>query len=253
MVSSSPRSPRASRAIAGAESVGASSVVERERVVKSWSRTLSVTVRPDRPLLRSRSATLADCRVDQSLHQPLVGEVGVVGALDADRLGLAFGNDGAVVLRARQLVETVTVGLAEHADQLVLADSLEVGHGGDACAAQTLGGGRSDAGDHGHVHRAQQLLLGAGRDDHQPVGLVEVAGDLGDELGGADPDRRGQATGDVGGRRPRTCSARARTVASSYAGRPAGARSTNASSSESGSTSGESSRSTSITRRLDSR
>ena len=51
VVSSSPSSPRASRAIVGAESVGAASVVERDRVVKSWRRTLRVTVRPDSPLL----------------------------------------------------------------------------------------------------------------------------------------------------------------------------------------------------------
>ena len=47
----------------GAASVGAASVVERDRVVKSWRRTLSVTVRPDRPLVRSRSATLVAWRV----------------------------------------------------------------------------------------------------------------------------------------------------------------------------------------------
>ena len=116
-----------------------------------------------------------------------VGEVGVVGALDADRLGLPLGHDRPVVLRAGEQVEAVAVGLAEQADQLVLADPLEVGDGVDAGPAQPLGGRRPDAGDHGHVHRAEQVELGAGGDDDQPVGLVEVAGDLGDELRGRRP------------------------------------------------------------------
>ena len=96
--------------------------------------------------------------------------------------------------RAKQ-VEAVAVGLAEQPDQLVLADPLEVGDGGDAGPAQPLGGGRPDAGDHRDVHGAEQVELGAGRDHDQAVGLVEVAGDLGDELRGADADRRGQPAG----------------------------------------------------------
>ncbi len=46
-------------------SVGDGSVEERLRVVKSCSRTLIVTVRPDRPALRSRSATPLACRVSR--------------------------------------------------------------------------------------------------------------------------------------------------------------------------------------------
>ena len=44
--------------------------------------------------------------------------------------------------------------------------------------------------------RRQERRLVAGRDDDQPVGLAQVRGDLRDELGGRDADRRGQP--DVG-------------------------------------------------------
>ncbi len=64
-VSRSASSPRASRAIVAALSVGEASVVERLRVVKSCSRTLIVTVRPDRPCLRSRVATSPAWRVSR--------------------------------------------------------------------------------------------------------------------------------------------------------------------------------------------
>ena len=54
------------------------------------------------------------------------------------------------------------VRLAEEPDQLVLADALEVGDGGDAGPAQPLGGRRTDARDHRDVHRPEQVALGAG-------------------------------------------------------------------------------------------
>ena len=72
---------------------------------------------------------------------------------------------------------------------------LELLDGVHADSAQPLGGGRPDAGDDGDLHRAQQVLLHARRDDDQAVGLVEVAGDLGDQLGGPDADRAGEAAG----------------------------------------------------------
>ena len=80
-----------------------------------------------------------------------------------------------------------------------------------------------------------------GGDDHQAVGLVEVAGDLGEELRGrrCRPSRSGRRSPRA--RRRLSRSATAVTVADvdGRAGRRR-ARSTNASSSESGSTSGES-------------
>ena len=59
-----------------------------------------------------------------------------------------------------------------------------------------------DPGDHADLHRAQQVLLGARRDHDQAVGLVEVAGDLGDQLGGGDADRAAQPAGDLADVRP---------------------------------------------------
>ena len=194
-VSRSASSPRASRATVPAVSVGEPSVLERLSVVKSCSRTLMVTVRPESPCLRSRLATSPAWRVEQPLHQPAVGEVGVVGALDADRLGLPLGYDGPVVVGPGQWYSPVPCALPTSRTSSSTLDRLEVGDGLDAGPAQPLGGGRAHAGDHGHLHRAQQVLLGARGHDDQPVGLVEVAGDLGDELRRADADRRRQPAG----------------------------------------------------------
>ena len=49
-----------------AASVGEPRVVDRLMVVKSWSRTLMVTVRPASPLARNRSATLRAWRVSRA-------------------------------------------------------------------------------------------------------------------------------------------------------------------------------------------
>ena len=154
------------------------------------------------------------------------------------------GTTGPVVLGAGEPVEPVAVGLAEQPDQLVLADRLEVGDGVDAGPAQPLGRGRADARDHRHVHGPEQLDLGAGRDHHQPVGLVELAGDLGDELRRPDADRGGQPAGDLVDRGAQLLGDPGHASSHAEVGRPARARSTNASSRDSGSTSGESSRST---------
>ncbi len=141
---------------------------------------------------------LARLAGQQGRHQLPVGEIGVVGALDADRLGLPLGHHGPVVLGPREPVQAVPLGGAEQADELVLADGLEVGHGVDAGAAKALGRRRADARDDRDVHRPQQVRLATGRDDDQAVGLVEVAGHLGDELRRPDPDRRGQPSGHLG-------------------------------------------------------
>ena len=197
-VSRSASSPRARRATVAVLSVGSGRVEERLSVVKSWRRTLIVTVRPERPCLRSRVATSPAWRVEQPLHQLAVGEVGLVGAFDAHRLGLALGDDRPVVLGARQLVQPGAVGAADQPHQLVETDALELGHGVDAGSAQALGRGRADPGDDRDVHRPQQLLLGARRHHDQPVGLVEVAGHLGDELRRAEADRGRQPARDLG-------------------------------------------------------
>ena len=101
---------------------------------------------------------------------------------DADRLGLALGLDGPVVVGAGQRVEPAPWALPTSrtsSSWLTVSSSATVWM---PDPAQPLGGRRPDAGDHGDVHRAEQVALGAGCDDDQPVRLVEVAGDLGDEL-----------------------------------------------------------------------
>ena len=97
------------------------------------------------------------------------------------------------------------------------------------------------------LHRPQQVALGAGRHHRQSVGLVELAGDLGDELRRADADtsrsaRRWPRRPARGGfrRTPR------RWRPPGRAARPA-PRSTKASSRESGSTRGDAARRTAIT------
>ena len=67
------------------------------------------------------SATSRGLPGEQARHQPAVGQVGVVGALDADRLGLPLGHDRPVVVGAGQLRRGRAVGLAEQPDQLVVA------------------------------------------------------------------------------------------------------------------------------------
>ena len=64
-VSRSASSERATRAMVPPSSVGLARVLERLSVVKSWRRTLMVTVRPERPLLRSRAPTSFAWRVSR--------------------------------------------------------------------------------------------------------------------------------------------------------------------------------------------
>ena len=88
----------------------------------------------------------------------------VVGALDADRLGLALG------LRRRGRPRPGPAARARRrAPGRAAAPArprLSRSRSATVCTpdpAQPLGGGRPDAGDHGDLHRAQQVLLGAGR------------------------------------------------------------------------------------------
>ncbi len=64
-VSRSASSERATRAMVPPSSVGLVRVLERLSVVKSCSRTLIVTVRPERPFLRSRAPTSVAWRVSR--------------------------------------------------------------------------------------------------------------------------------------------------------------------------------------------
>ena len=238
VVSRSPSSARATRRDRGAVVGGAgqrAGAAQRGEVVQPH---LDRHGAPGEAVLAHPGADLLGLAGQQALHQLAVGEVGVVGALDADRLRLALGDDGSGVLRAGELPQAVALGLAEQPDELVLADLLELGDGVDAGPPQPLGGRRADAGDDRDLHRPQQVELGARRHDRHPVGLVELAGDLGEELRRGDADGRGEPAGDLVHPARAARSPTSVTVATSRSGSPAAARSTKASSSESGSTSG---------------
>ena len=76
-------------------------------------------MRPDSLGLAQPLADAAGVPVDDRGQQHRVDEVGVEGVLDRDRLGLALGHDGTVVVGAGQREEAAAVGRAEHPDQLV--------------------------------------------------------------------------------------------------------------------------------------
>ena len=65
------------------------------------------------PALAQPAGDVAGLAGQQVLHQAAVGQVVVVGALDADRLGLALGDDRPVVVGAGERVQPVPAGLAE--------------------------------------------------------------------------------------------------------------------------------------------
>ncbi len=128
---------------------------------------------------------------DRGQQRP-VHDVGVEGVLDADRLGLPVADDRAVVVGHREPVQSGSVRGAELADELVQAELLQVADGSHARHAEPLRRRRADTGDHRHLHRRQEVRLGAGRHHDDPVGLVEVAGDLRDQLRRTGSHRRGQ-------------------------------------------------------------
>ena len=171
-VSRSASRPRASRAMVGRPVGGAGRVVDRLSVVKSCRRTLMVTVRPERPLLAQPRGDLAGLAGQQALHQRPVGQVGVVGALDAHRLGLALGLDRPVVLGPGQArgarAPCARPSSRTSSSRLTASRSATVWiparRSRSAVAGPTPGMTR-------HVHRAQQVQLGAGGTTTRPSGL----------------------------------------------------------------------------------
>ena len=198
MVSTSPSS-----AVARAPAPRGSSVGTRQRGRAGVGREV---VQPHldrhRPARQPRRAQplghLPRLPLEQPLEQPPLDQVGVVGVLDADRLRLPLGDHRPVVVGAGQPVEPVAVRLAHQPHQLVLGDrrrgprraSPRPGAAARRWPARRRGSPSPAAG--------RGLPLGAGRDDDEPVGLAEVAGDLRHQLRGADPHRAGEPAGDRG-------------------------------------------------------
>ncbi len=221
-VSSSPSSVRATRAIwrgvVGGLGQGGRPAQRGEVVQPHLDRDRA----SGQPRLAQPLGDLGRLAVEQRDEQPRVDVVGVVGVLDADRLGLALGLDGAVVLGAGEGVEAGAVGPAEQPHQLVLGQPLELLDGVHADPSQPLGGGRADAGDDGDLHRAAAgpapcpgatttrpsglsrslAILAISLEEPMPTEPVSAAGDLVHpllEVAGQGADRGDAAVGQVGG------------------------------------------------------
>ena len=199
-------------------------------------------MRPDSRALREPLADAAGVPVDDRGEQHRVDEVGVERVLDRDRLGLALGHDGAVVVGSGQRVEAGAVRRRRRtrtsSSTLISSSSATVWtpirRSRSAVAGPTPGITVTCIG------RSRSRSVPGG-DDPGAVGLVELAGDLGDQLRRGDADRRGESAGRRP-RRPFLSSAAIVASPSCERSRSCGlaARSTNASSSDSGSTSGDS-------------
>ena len=114
--------------------------------------------------------------------------------------------------------------LAEQPHQLVVGDRRPGRRTvRDADPAQPLGGGRPDAGDRRDRQRVRGSSPPCRRDDDQPVGLVQVAGDLGHQLRGADAHRPGEPAGEPRAiRTPEVARRPRRSVAARCVGQVAG-------------------------------
>ncbi len=135
---------------------------------------------------------------DPGHHLVAADQVGLEGVLHRDRLAVPVGRDLAVVAGERQRVQGGAVRPAEFADQFVLGALLQVGDRRHAEPGQPVEGGRADAGDDPHRQRRDRPDLGARGDEVDAVGLVELGGELGDELRGAEADRAGEPAGPFG-------------------------------------------------------
>jgi len=89
------------------------------------------------------------------------------------------------------LVVEVQAPFAAVAGQEFRLVAADVGHHPDAQAGKTLLGALAHAGDLGHGQGAQEIQGGFRGDDGEPVGLVVVRGDLGDEFDRRDANGTG--------------------------------------------------------------
>ena len=186
--------------------------------------------------------------VDQPLEQPPVDEVGVVGVLDADRLGLPLGDHRAVVVGAGQPVERGAVRLAD------AAGPARPRRPSPARATVCTPTRRSRSAVAGPTPGMTPTLIGRSRScsvpggtTTRPSGLSRSLAILATSLEEAMPT---EPQSPPVTSRTSSLSRRATAVTPAtddVGATSAAARSTNASSSESGSTSGDSSRSSAIT------
>jgi hypothetical protein len=102
--------------------------------------------------------------------------------------GLAVGDHRSVVLAQRRRMQPVTVGRAELRAQLGQGPERQLTHGVDAQLFQMGRRLGADALDATHRQRpdAQRHILG--HDHRQPIGFVQIAADLGQQLVGRQAD-----------------------------------------------------------------
>ena len=112
--------------------------------------------------------------------------------LGADRAASGAPADGAGVVVVGQRVEVARRSGAQDLRELGLGHAGELTRGGDADAVQPDGGCRADPPDPLDRERVEKCELVPGRDEEEPVGLGDGAGDLGEVLGAGDADGDGQ-------------------------------------------------------------
>ena len=174
-------------------SVASGSVRARVRVSKSPKRILTLTVRAASPAVRSRAHARSVSRTSSRSHCAIVCRSVAERLLRADRLGVAFGNDVARVVVARQRVQVPAEARAERARRAPARRSRRRRR---SCAGPCVRAWSASPGPTPHSRDtgsgARNAALGAGLDDEHAVGLGEIARELGEELRRRDADREAQ-------------------------------------------------------------
>jgi len=122
-----------------------------------------------------------------------IDDILVEGVLVADRLRLALGLDGTIVVAARELVEVARARFTERRLQMGERQARDVAYGARAQLMEPLGSlrtGAEEALDRQRRQKGDDLVR---RDDDEPARLLQVGRDLRDELARRDADRGGDA------------------------------------------------------------
>ena len=120
-------------------------------------------------------------------------QVTLEGGFPADGHRLAFGDDRPLVAAPRRFMHPGAGGLAEMADQESRLLRGQLANGVDGQGRQLFPGLGADAVDLAHVERPDFFLQVGFVNDRDALGLVELAGHLGEQLVGRHADGTGQA------------------------------------------------------------
>jgi hypothetical protein len=149
---------------------------------------------------RPQAVMTQSCRYLLGLFEHYAANLIGVGDIDAERLfladalGFAIGCDGAVVDAECQAPEVIALVGADAAVEYIFVELAQVCERFDTKAVQLRRGLGADAPDLVDWQRRKDRLEVFARDDGETVGLVHVAGELGEELVRCHADRRGQAS-----------------------------------------------------------